>query len=76
MPLANLLKTRRIELGIKQQEISEKLGYGSPQFISNWERGISDPPPKKVRQLAKILELDPEIIFDEMERDFSKRLRA
>lgn len=76
MSLGKMLKERRIELGIQQMDIAKKLGYGSAQFVSNWERGISNPPPKAIKRLAKILELDPEIIYDEMERSFSKRLRA
>ena len=76
MSLGKMLKQRRIELGIQQMDIAKKLGYGSAQFVSNWERGISNPPPKSIKRLAKILEIDPEIIYDEMERSFSKRLRA
>lgn len=76
MGIAKLLKARRLELGLDQKDIAKKLGYTSPQFISNWERGMSTPPAKKIKRLAQILELDPEIIYEEMEKSFSKRLRA
>lgn len=76
MSVGKMLKKRRIELGIQQMDIAKKLGYGSAQFISNWERGISNPPPKVIKRLAKILEIDPEIIYDEIEQSFSRRLRA
>lgn len=38
------LKARREQVGLKQADVAKPLGYTNPQFISNWERGISDPP--------------------------------
>ena len=35
-----------------QKEVSEYLGYSSAQFISNFERGISAPPLKKLKRLC------------------------
>lgn len=41
---AEKLKKLRIEAGLSQRDVANKLGYSTPQFISNWERGISRPP--------------------------------
>lgn len=62
--LAYFLKTRRMKLGLSQNDVAEKLGYASAQFVSNWERGLSQPPAKKVEQVAKIYKVSKEKIVD------------
>lgn len=72
------LKKLRIKSGLKQKEVAEQLGYTSPQFISNWERGISSPPVKTLKQLASIYKTNPDKLFqklrkavnDQMQREF------
>ena len=46
------LKTMRVEAGVSQSQLSKRLGYKSAQFVSNWERGLSYPPPRDVRKIA------------------------
>ncbi len=53
-PLAHYLKKCREKAGYSQTQVSSKLGYTSPQFISNWERGLSHPPVKSLNKLAKL----------------------
>lgn len=50
-------KEHRIRAGLTQKTVSEKLGYESAQFVSNWERGISHPPPKAFKMLCKFYNL-------------------
>ena len=52
--LAELLKQKRIRAGLSQRDVSDALGYSTPQFISNWERGISTPPMDAIPKLAEI----------------------
>jgi transcriptional regulator with XRE-family HTH domain len=52
--LSGFLKKTRIERGLSQEQVSRYLGYSTPQFISNWERGVSNPPLDK---LAAIMDL-------------------
>jgi transcriptional regulator with XRE-family HTH domain len=52
--LAEYLKKCREKAGFSQTQVSSKLGYSSPQFISNWERGLSHPPVKSLHKLAKL----------------------
>lgn len=52
-PIAKALIEQRLKLNKTQHDISEQLGYSSPQFISNWERGIAKPPINSLRQVAK-----------------------
>lgn len=59
MSLSETLKKARIKQNISQRDLAEKLGYTSPQFVSNWERGVSNPPMSTLSELVKILKLDP-----------------
>lgn len=42
--LGRFLREARIDSDLSQKEVAKKLGYASPQFVSNWERGIASPP--------------------------------
>lgn len=53
--IADLIKEKRHVAKIKQQDLSRELGYKSAQFVSNWERGISQPPLKDAKKVCKIL---------------------
>lgn len=41
--LGNYLKQKRKASGLTQWEVAKELGYTSPQFISNFERGLCAP---------------------------------
>ncbi|HEY8272482.1 MAG TPA: helix-turn-helix transcriptional regulator [Pseudobdellovibrionaceae bacterium] len=62
--LADFLKNKRIESGFSQLDIAKKLGYTSPQFISNWERGLSNPPIYTLRKLTEIYQIPPDTLFE------------
>ncbi len=49
-----LLKEKRVAAGFSQRDVSDKLGYSTPQFISNWERGVSLPPLGKLKRLEDL----------------------
>lgn len=48
------LKAKRIGAGFSQRDVSEKLGYSSPQFISNIERGLCSPPMSSLKILIDL----------------------
>lgn len=52
--LSVFLKEKRTCAGLSQWDVAKKLGYSSPQFVSNWERGLSDPP---IMTLAEKIQL-------------------
>ncbi len=56
MSIGIVLKQRRIELNIKQDDLAERLGV-TVQSVSKWERGINEPKASRVSQLAKELKL-------------------
>lgn len=61
---AKYLKQKRELAGLSQKQVSDKLGYTTPQFISNWERGISTPPMKTVKKIAGLYSIPVDEIFN------------
>ncbi len=61
--LGSILKEKREKLGISQAKVAEKLRYSSPQFISNWERGLSAPPVTVLRAIAQIYKMPADTLF-------------
>ncbi len=57
--LSSFLKEKRLESGLSQLRVAEELGYASPQFVSNWERGLCAPAPKTFKKLARIFKIQP-----------------
>lgn len=56
--LSNILKSKREELGLTQEDLAKKVGV-KPVYISQLERGIRETPSDDVsRKLAKALRLD------------------
>lgn len=62
--LGSFLKKRREAIGVTQKEISQRLGYSSPQFISNIERNISIPPIRTIRVLVRIYQIPPRYMVE------------
>ena len=52
--VGRFFKTARDRAGLTQMMLAKELGYTSPQFVSNWERGLCSPP---FWALAKIVKL-------------------
>jgi transcriptional regulator with XRE-family HTH domain len=57
------LRSARKKVGLTQRQVSDAIGYGSPQFVCNWETGKSAPSPMAWGVLKEIYHLaDPDII--------------
>lgn len=56
MSIGEVLKERRIELVIKQEDLAEQMDV-TVQTVSKWERGITEPKATQVAKLAKALNL-------------------
>ncbi|OFZ31804.1 MAG: transcriptional regulator [Bdellovibrionales bacterium RIFCSPHIGHO2_01_FULL_40_29] len=61
--LAKFLKEKRTQANLSQKDVATKLGYSTSQFISNWERGISQPPIHTLRTLAQMYAVSPDQMF-------------
>lgn len=62
--LGSFIRRMRLEKEYSQADLAANLGYTSPQFISDWERGISSPPVKKLHELSVLLEVKVDVLFD------------
>ncbi len=58
--LGTYLKEVREQAAYTQADVSTKLGYTSPQFISNIERGISVIPLKTLARMISLYKVNPE----------------
>lgn len=58
MTLGQYLKAQRIKSRITQVKLGKALGYTCSQYISNYERGLSDPPLNKAGQICNLLDVD------------------
>ena len=57
----------RKERGIKQEELAGAVGV-SPQAVSKWESGKSDPSTSNLLMLAKLFKISPEELLREVEQ--------
>lgn len=64
--LSSFLKEARTHAGLSQRDVADILGYDTPQFISNWERGISEPPIKSVKKISRLYKIDSDDLFYEI----------
>jgi transcriptional regulator with XRE-family HTH domain len=64
--LASFLREYRVKSGLSQADVAAALKYSTPQFISNWERGVSSPPLDKLSQLIEIYRISRDELIDIM----------
>lgn len=60
----NQWKNLRERAGLTQREVSDALGYSTPQFISNVERGRCRFPVQKLPKIKKIYRLSNDQIVN------------
>jgi len=71
---AVLVRKYRLKSGQSQAEVSKVFKYGGPQFISNWERGVSFPPDAVLKRLCKAIRLPTYRISAALIRDRREEL--
>lgn len=76
MQIGEYLKTKREKIGLTQGQVSNKLGYSSPQFISNIERGSSLPPLSILKEISKLLKLNDKTIMELLLEQKKKQIRS
>lgn len=62
MILGENIRYLRTKKGFSQEYVAQQLGYKSFTTIQKWESGVSEPPVKKLKELADLLDAD----MDEM----------
>lgn len=73
-------KSLRERVGLTQRDVSDALGYSTPQFISNVERGRCRFPVQKLAKIRKLYRLSVEQVVDlfvsEEKLEISKALKT
>jgi transcriptional regulator with XRE-family HTH domain len=64
--LSEYLKDKRVEKGLSQLEVAKVLGYSSPQFVSNWERGLVSPPLETVAVLIDLYKISANEVIEQI----------
>ena len=62
--LSVFLREKRTHAGLSQAKVARILGYSTAQFVSNWERGISEPPLETLKVLAKLYAVSTDEMFE------------
>lgn len=62
MSLSSTIRNQRIALGLKQIDISSRIGGITRQAVTNWESGLSVPTEAHLRSLSEILSLDVDLL--------------
>lgn len=71
---ALFLKKLRLKSGLSQGDVAKQLHYKSPQFISNWERGLSTPTVNSFQDLANLYDVKVEIVFNAYMKSLKQEL--
>ena len=62
--MGTFLRQKRELKGLTQAQVASQLGYGSPQFISNIERGVSRVPVKSLKSFIDLYGLQVEEVIE------------
>ncbi|WP_413291143.1 helix-turn-helix domain-containing protein [Bdellovibrio sp. HCB337] len=62
--LSVFLREKRMRADLSQAKVARILGYSTAQFVSNWERGISEPPLETLKVLAKLYSVSVDEMFE------------
>jgi transcriptional regulator with XRE-family HTH domain len=54
LELGRRIKQAREEAGLSQTELADRIGLRHPQSISNYERGETEVPGKRIRRIAEV----------------------
>jgi transcriptional regulator with XRE-family HTH domain len=61
--LGEFLRDKRVRADLTQGFVAEKMGFTSPQFISNIERGLCSPPMDVLKRMVRLYKLrNPEVV--------------
>lgn len=68
--IADRIKQARLEAGLTQQQLADRIGIKSRSFICEMEKDHFDPGIDLVKKIARALDVDPGyLIFGDLEHD-------
>ena len=62
--LGEMLKSMREKAGLSQRDVASKMGYTTPQSISNVERSSSYLPIKDLKKISELYNTDTNYLFE------------
>jgi len=74
--LGKLFRSERLKSGLSQGKVCRALGYTTPQYLSNFERGLCSMPLEKLKRMIDMYNMDPEEVVKLMMDLQTKFLRA
>ncbi|MEK6629015.1 MAG: helix-turn-helix transcriptional regulator [Bdellovibrionota bacterium] len=74
--IGKLVRKARVKNNLTQQELANRLGYESVQFVSVFERGHSKVPHIIIGKMVVILGLNEKKFFDLIVKEYKKELVA
>ena len=69
------LQAKRVKAGLSQGNVAKQLGYSSPQFVSNFERGLCAPPLSKLKLLVRLYDMNGEEVLKLMLKEQERHIR-
>lgn len=63
MNIGDRIKSRRIQIGLSQTELADKLGFKSKASISRIEQGVQSLPQSRIIDMARALETSPDYLL-------------
>lgn len=72
--LAEFIKLKRQQVGVSQNDLGKKLGFGNGQFISNIENGKCSLPLDKCELICKELKCSPSTLKQILIFEYSKKI--
>ncbi len=72
--LGEFLKEKRVDAGLTQPALAQKLGEVHSQFVSNWERGLCAPPSHAFQRLISVLSLNRDELVKVMVADYQSEV--
>jgi transcriptional regulator with XRE-family HTH domain len=72
----DFLRQKRLDSGLSQLDVAQELGYSSPQFVSNWERGLVSPPLETISVLIDLYKIAPSEVIDRILDETREHLEA
>ena len=74
--LNDYLRQKRLDSGLSQLDVARVLGYASPQFVSNWERGLVSPPLETIAVLIDIYSIQANEVINKILSETREYLEA
>lgn len=75
MSLGSFLRESRLRAGLTQAEVSRHFGWSSPQYWSNIEREVSNPPLHILKDLCKMMKIPPKAMSQKIVESYRKKIK-